>query len=378
MRSACGNQAMLHLLGSSPSPAGMLQRKCECSPGGTECAECKKEHEETGLRRSAAPGSGRAMRVPSIVHEVLRSPGRPLDAATRSYMEPRFGHDFSDVRIHTDAKAAASADAVNAHAYTVGRNIVFANGRYSTGGGSPQLLAHELAHVVQQGNPATTAPPESIASPRSQAESEAETVGRTIAEGQVAPRQAVAPCSLMRLGANPDCSKAEADSIHQGIFDARGWLNKAIPRLEKAPLDAATLASLRRNFGPTFGVAANAQLIHDRLQAARNAVGTIPYSCAHAPADAICASGNCGYTPPTAGSHQATICADVTLTPTTSAVFRAGCVLHESFHATFAKMGVDFYSGWHGQSSSTAGYPGAGTDPLLNADSYTTLVMDLS
>jgi Domain of unknown function (DUF4157) len=83
--------------------------------------------------------------------ESMRGAGRPLDAPTRAFMEPRFGHEFSQVRIHTDARAAASADAVAAHAYALGRNIVFANGQYSpqTAGGK-RLLAHELAHVLQQ------------------------------------------------------------------------------------------------------------------------------------------------------------------------------------------------------------------------------------
>jgi hypothetical protein len=89
--------------------------------------------------------------VPSIVHEVLRSPGQPLDDATRAYMEPRLGHDFSAVRVHTDAKAAESAQVVNALAYTVGRDVVFGAGRYAPQTSSGQrLTAHELTHVVQQ------------------------------------------------------------------------------------------------------------------------------------------------------------------------------------------------------------------------------------
>ena len=63
------------------------------------------------------------------MHQALRSPGQPLDHATRAYFEPRFGHDFSQVRVHTDDRAAASARAVNARAYAVGREIVFAAGR---------------------------------------------------------------------------------------------------------------------------------------------------------------------------------------------------------------------------------------------------------
>jgi hypothetical protein len=89
--------------------------------------------------------------VPSIVHEALRSPGQPLDAATRAFMEPRFGRDFSGVRMHTDARAAESARAVNALAYTVGHTIVFGAGQYAPGTPSGQrLLAHELAHTIQQ------------------------------------------------------------------------------------------------------------------------------------------------------------------------------------------------------------------------------------
>ena len=85
------------------------------------------------------------------MHEVLRSPGQPLDEATRAYFEPHFGHDFSGVRVHTDAKAAESARAVDALAYTVGHDVVFGSGRYSSGTSEgKRLLAHELAHVVQQ------------------------------------------------------------------------------------------------------------------------------------------------------------------------------------------------------------------------------------
>ena len=69
--------------------------------------------------------------APSIIHDVLRAPGQPLDATTRAFMEPRFGHDFSRVRVHSDAKAAESARAVNALAYTVGQDVVFGVGQYA-------------------------------------------------------------------------------------------------------------------------------------------------------------------------------------------------------------------------------------------------------
>lgn len=89
--------------------------------------------------------------APHIVHDVLRSAGQPLDAATRAFMEPRFGQNFSNVRIHTDAMAASSADAVNARAYTAGNHLVFAAGQFAPGSAEGKtLLAHELTHVVQQ------------------------------------------------------------------------------------------------------------------------------------------------------------------------------------------------------------------------------------
>jgi hypothetical protein len=90
--------------------------------------------------------------VPSIVQTTLNgSPGQPLDSMTRGFMESRFGHDFSKVRVHTDARAAESARAVNAQAYTVGHNVVFGSGLYAPeSDAGRRLLAHELSHVLQQ------------------------------------------------------------------------------------------------------------------------------------------------------------------------------------------------------------------------------------
>jgi hypothetical protein len=91
------------------------------------------------------------MDAPPIVHDVLNAPGQPLDAATRAFFEPRFGHDFSHVRVHAGGRAAQSARDVNARAYTVGGHIVFGAGLFSPESrDGRRLLAHELAHVVQQ------------------------------------------------------------------------------------------------------------------------------------------------------------------------------------------------------------------------------------
>jgi len=89
--------------------------------------------------------------APAMVQDVLASPGEPLDAGTRAFFEPRFGHDFRNVRVHSDAKAQQSAHEVGAIAYTVGNDIVFGAGRYEpTTHEGQRLFAHELTHVIQQ------------------------------------------------------------------------------------------------------------------------------------------------------------------------------------------------------------------------------------
>jgi len=192
----------------SPAPSRLLQRQCACgnyTPVGAECDECHKKR--LGLQRWAV-GSIESTTISPIVHEVLRSPGQPLDPATRAFMEPRFehdfsgvrvhnsalpatstgltinppgdryeqeadrvadtvmrkpepattpdsklggGYDFSQVRVHSDQAAARAAWEVNANAYTVGHNIVFGAGQFAPA--TPEgrrLIAHELAHVLQQ------------------------------------------------------------------------------------------------------------------------------------------------------------------------------------------------------------------------------------
>jgi Domain of unknown function (DUF4157) len=102
------------------------------------------------LQRSAT-NSSLVNAVPPIVHDVLNSSGQPLERNTREFMESRFGHDFSGVRVHTDSRAAESARAVNALAYTVGQDVVFGREQYIPGNMTGRkLIAHELTHVVQQ------------------------------------------------------------------------------------------------------------------------------------------------------------------------------------------------------------------------------------
>ncbi|WP_394829992.1 DUF4157 domain-containing protein [Pendulispora rubella] len=107
-------------------------------------------HAGGAMQRKAMDGA--TAEAPAAVERVLRSPGHPLGASTREFMEPRFGHDFGTVRIHDDAEAHGSAQAVRARAYTMGHHVVFNAGQYrpETAEGR-KLLAHELVHTVQQG-----------------------------------------------------------------------------------------------------------------------------------------------------------------------------------------------------------------------------------
>lgn len=142
---------------TSPPPLAPYASEFKISGEQPKKEEPKKKKEETPVQRKPT-GVVQKSGVPAIVNEVLQDPGRSLDENTRTFMESRFGYDFSQVRIHTNARAGQSARAINAAAYTVGNKLVFGDGSYSPS--SPQgrhLLAHELAHVIQQR--ASTQPP---------------------------------------------------------------------------------------------------------------------------------------------------------------------------------------------------------------------------
>jgi hypothetical protein len=133
------------------------------------------------LQRKSA-GQAAPTQVPPIVHEVLNSPGQPLDAATRAYMEPRFGHDFSKVRVHADGKAGEAAESIGARAFNSGRDVVFGEDQYvpqnETG---RRLLAHELAHTVQRGTGSTAVP--GLGRDNSNAEREADDFATSVLDG---------------------------------------------------------------------------------------------------------------------------------------------------------------------------------------------------
>ena len=121
--------------------------------GAIEGEPTSSSHELKRLNSEA--GSGLANGA-SHVSEALRSPGARLSPEARGFYEPRFGYDFSEVRIHAGAEANESARVLHAQAYTLGRDVVFARGKFSRNAGGQELLAHELAHVVQQGSGVTS------------------------------------------------------------------------------------------------------------------------------------------------------------------------------------------------------------------------------
>ena len=158
LQQTLGNQALSRLLRDAfPAPVTPeSQRKCACSGGSEEeCPECRiKRLSVQRLTSSADAG----LEAPPILEDVLGTPGQPLAESARRILEPRFGQDFSHVRVHDDSKAAESAASVNAHAYTVGNHIVFGSGKYAPGtADGNHLLAHELTHTIQQGAASTTA-----------------------------------------------------------------------------------------------------------------------------------------------------------------------------------------------------------------------------
>jgi Domain of unknown function (DUF4157) len=192
---------------------GLLQRKCACggTPGPTgECEACHKRKPQRrlgnlpGLSSIDDPPSSDS-EVPPIVREVLRSSGQTLDMETRAFMEPRFGHDFSHVRVHAGPRASESARAVNAQAYTVDRHVVFGASLFQPRtfiGRS--LLAHELTHVIQQKHQAGSPGSIEIGAPDDSFEQEADRHAAAVIRG-LAP----SPVSVKRRSLQRDVGWAQ-------------------------------------------------------------------------------------------------------------------------------------------------------------------------
>jgi len=142
---------------SGPEAAGNARETKQEPQARPKCKTCEDRERDRKLQMKSSGLRGPACEPPAIVHSVLNTSGRTLDADSRDFFESRFGHDFSQVRIHADTLAQQSARAIRARAYTVGNHIAFAAGEFAPGTPDGQrLLAHELAHVVQQTQGAVT------------------------------------------------------------------------------------------------------------------------------------------------------------------------------------------------------------------------------
>jgi hypothetical protein len=156
---------------------------------------------------------------PSLVKDVVGSGGgSPLDRDTRGFMESRLGADFGDVRVHTDGRATESAKSVQAHAYTVGNDVVFQSGKYEPQTQSGQrMLAHELTHVVQQRSGPVDGTPApggiKISHPSDSFERAAESSADRVMSGAAPAPVAAAPASVQREG--------EEEEEVQGMFVQR-------------------------------------------------------------------------------------------------------------------------------------------------------------
>ncbi len=287
----------------SHASANLLQRKCAC--GGEhgisgECEECREKR--LGITQRTARDSNRLIEIPSIVSEVVSSIGRPLDEGSRGFMESRFGHDFSHVRIHTDAQAAKSAKAINAMAYTVGGHVVFDSGQYAPQSISGRkLLAHEMTHVLQQSKGDLS---QAIDHPEDPSEVEAEknaklidstdhlsfTVQRPAISRETTTTEEVIPPTTPN-----SCGLEQHRRIFPAAMQAIQWLETAISSLNAFIATPAAEGSaaqargaLNRNFHST--AAATATQVRDRLNTLHNDISnrtTLNVEC-HDASDTSC------------------------------------------------------------------------------------------
>lgn len=195
--------------GSAMGALPLLHRKCACGNhrGGGECPDCGRRRVQ---RKSA--GQAAASTVSAMIRHVIETPGRPLDVATRGLMQARFGHDFSDVRVHTDDQAAASARSVGALAYALGQHLVFDHRQYvpHTPAGR-HLLAHELAHTIQAPGSEALDPSLALGAADDASERAADRAADAVAQGQQACVAPAGGCVVRRQMAECYASNGKDD-----------------------------------------------------------------------------------------------------------------------------------------------------------------------
>jgi Domain of unknown function (DUF4157)/Lysine-specific metallo-endopeptidase len=216
-------------------------------------AEFDRRFDETNMGSRVVVAQQSAASKQQTVQEVAPAPGQPLDPASRAFFEPRFGYDFSRVRIHSDERASAAAHAVNARAYTVGKDVVFGAAQFAphTTKGR-ELLAHELAHVIQQGHGPSAR--------RMTGDAVPSRIGKAVV--QRAPEVKVDP------GAT--CSLDQHRKIEPAAYKADEWLSRTIPAIEaflsgaRTPQAQAAAAALNKHFHSMD--AAVVRYVSDRLK----------------------------------------------------------------------------------------------------------------
>lgn len=222
----------------APAPASRVQRAC---------AACEDERVH---RKESAAGAPQVTSDVAANVSALRGGGRPLPDSTRAFFEPRFGADLGRVRLHTDARAAETARSINAKAFTVGRDIAFGAGQYAPHSREGQhLLAHELTHVMQQGDGIATAPAETriarqpapAPAPDPPADPDAELTTR-LADYMLQDKDVVNVLELSKGAANK--LKKDAEKLKLDDDDLKQRL-EALDKKKRSKIVADALAQVR-------------------------------------------------------------------------------------------------------------------------------------
>ncbi|HZT60727.1 MAG TPA: DUF4157 domain-containing protein [Pyrinomonadaceae bacterium] len=253
--------------------------------GASGLPDSMRETDARAHSRSMSESDGAREKAPPEVTETARFGGQPLDAPTRGFMESRFGHDFSHVRIHTDARADEAAQSVSAHAYTLGSDVVFRSGHYrpDTDAGR-KTLAHELAHVVQQGGGgagAKGAAPRGggdlsaaeVSRPGEAGEREAARASEAVAGGSFAPPLQGAPrASAPSVQREPD----PLDKFHPAVTIplGSGGSKKRPDNLPPAP--ATPFKPKQDLIGQNLEKAQEQQMLTNYLVAQQTRMGLLP------------------------------------------------------------------------------------------------------
>jgi hypothetical protein len=194
------------------------------------------------LESEPAAHGAAVLRSTSVVEEVLHSSGDPLDAETRSDFESRFGHDFSEVRVHADAAAATSASGLHANACAIGQHLVFNSGQYRPRSESGRrLLAHELTHVIQQRDTASGDDRRTVDN-RAAFEAEANANASSFLQGRHAHVRLRAPTGVVQKDEKPIDEKAKK------IIEAAKDPNKS----EESRAIAAVTSILKEYWDPSL------------------------------------------------------------------------------------------------------------------------------